>query len=237
MTAFLRVLTRSSRARRTLPLLVFASLFLLAARCIDNETMYQDGSGDWHVVGEMHNDTDVWGAKMMLGGTLMDNDGNVLATGQAPACPFELASHGSSVFDVQFFHSSDLHPTKYDVRPIDGKSLDQPLPPLQVSLAAFAAKRTSSGVTITGTIRANKAYSEQFGGCAAFYDGAGKVVRQITIFGFGTLPANVDQPLTLPLPDIPGDASAVRFWLTESSVADRLSSDYGAAVTGNVAIR
>ena len=233
----LRALTGSSRARRMLPLLVFAPLILLAAKCIDNETMYQDNLGDWHVVGEMHNDTDVWGGNMMLGGTLMDDAGNVLATGQAPACPFELAAHGISVFDVQFFQSFGLHPTKYEVRPIGGKSLDQPLQPLQVSLTAFAAKRTSSGVTITGTIRATKAYSQQFGGCTAFYNAAGKVVRQITIFGFGKLPSNVEQPLTLPLPDIPDDATTVRFWLTESSDADPLSSDYGAAVTGTLTIR
>ncbi len=235
--AFLRALAGSFRARRMLPLLVFAPLFLLAAKCIDNETMYQDSSGDWHVVGEMHNDTDVWGGEMLLGGKLMDDEGNVLATAQAPACPFELAAHSISVFDVQFFHSSGLHPTKYDVRPIDGKALDHPLPPLEVSLTNFAAKRTSSGVTITGTIRANKAYSQQFGGCAAFYNSAGKVIRQITIFGFGKLPANVAQPLTLPLPDIPGDASSVRFWLNESSDADPLSSDYGAAVTDSLTIR
>ncbi len=233
----LRAPTRLSAARRMLPLLVLAPLFLLAAKCIDNETMYQDSLGDWHVVGEMRNDTDVWGANMLLGGSLMDDAGNVLATGQAPACPFELAAHGVSVFDVQFFQSFGLHPTKYEVHPIGGKSLDQPLQPLQVSLTGFAAKRTSSGVTITGTIRARKAYSQQFGGCAAFYNGAGKVVRQITVFGFGKLPSNVDQPLTLPLPDIPGDATAVGFWLVESSDADPLSSDYGAAVTGKLTIR
>ncbi|TAK70823.1 MAG: hypothetical protein EPO22_01535 [Dehalococcoidia bacterium] len=218
-------------------LLLFTPMFLLAAKCIDNESMYQDNLGDWHVVGEMRNDTDVWGANMMLGGSLMDDAGNVLATGQAPACPFELAAHGTSVFDVQFFQSYGLHPTKYEVHPMSGRSLDQPLQPLQVSLSGFAAKRTSSGVTITGTIRARRAYSQQFGGCTAFYNSAGKVVRQITIFGFGKLSANADQPLTLPLPDIPGDATAVAFWLVESSDADPLSSDYGAAVTGKLTIR
>lgn len=232
----LRILRQPASGRRAVALLALASLFLVAAKCIDNETMYQDPGGNWHVVGEMRNDTDVWGAKMLVGGSLLDDAGNVLATGQAPACPFELAAHGVSVFDVEFLHSAGLHPTKYDVRPIGGKSLDNPLPPLQVSLVGFAARRSGLGVEITGEVRPAQPSNDLYDGCAAFYNSAGRVVREVILFGFGNFDG-APATTTAVLPGIPSEAVSVRLWFTLGSKSDPLSSDFAAATTGKLPIQ
>ena len=88
----LRTLAGFVRRHRLLALvtLLVLPLLLMAGKCVDNETLYQDTSGDWHVVGEIHNDTDIWGADMTVGGDLLDADGNVIATTHAPLCPLEL---------------------------------------------------------------------------------------------------------------------------------------------------
>ena len=52
--------------------LVLAPLLLVAARCVENTSLYRDGSGNWVLVGEMYNDTKVQGTEMVLGATLFD---------------------------------------------------------------------------------------------------------------------------------------------------------------------
>jgi hypothetical protein len=212
-------------------LIVLAPLLLVAAKCIENDALYRDEAGDWHVVGEIHNETDVQGVEMMLGGTLFDASGNVLATAQAPICPFELSPHTFSVFDVQFFNSANVEePDRYEIHAVGGRALPAALPPLDVSLTNFTASRAGDTVTLIGTIRMRAAYSGEFSGCVAFYDGGGRVMRQVTVIGFGALPKDKPQELHLPLPLIPDDAVTVRFWLVGPG-SEPFKSDYAAATT------
>ena len=174
---------------------------------------------------------------MILSGTLYDAADNVLAAGQAPICPFELSPRQFSVFDIQFHNSAGVpQPARYEVRAMSGKALESPLPELDVTLGDLAGKRSGDRVNITGTIRANRRYPGDFAGCAAFYDAGGKVVQQFTIFGFGELNDDTNQPLDLPLPIVPANARSVRLWIIGPG-DEPLESSYQAVMSGAIAIR
>lgn len=230
---------RLHASRRVLAaLLLSLPLLLVAAKCIDNETLYQDSAGDWHVVGEIHNDTDIWGADMELGGDLLDADGLVIATTQAPICPLELKAHSFDGFDLQFYHSAALHPASYAIHVIHGHALSSPLPDSGLSLNAFRATKGSGGVNISGKVGTTRTYSRVLTGCLAFYNSAGKVVQHITVINFGlTLPlvAGKAQPVSFTIPDVAASATSIRLWLAGDSDVP-LASDYAAVMTDSIAI-
>jgi hypothetical protein len=155
-----QILGLHSHVNRRAPaaLLLSLPLLLVAGKCIDNETLYQDSSGDWHVVGEIHNDTDIWGADMELGGDLLDASGNVIATTQTPVCPLELKAHSFDGFDLHFSHSAGLHPASYAIHVIGGRALDHPLPDSGLSLEDFAATKEPGGIRISGTVATTRTY-------------------------------------------------------------------------------
>src|SRR2546423_15231901 len=81
-----------SLARR--PLLMRAAAFVmllvvgamaLGARCIDRTSTYVDADGYTHITGEMVNDTNVQGTKIMLVGTLFNGDA-IVAQKVSPTC-------------------------------------------------------------------------------------------------------------------------------------------------------
>lgn len=220
-------------------LLVFlltCSLFFLAAKCVENDTLRRGPDGDWHIYGEIHNETDVQGVEIIVQATLFDGDGNVLATGQAPICPYELSPGQVSVYDIDFHNSASVpQPANYRINVMSGKALASALPQLDADLTDLSASRSGDTVTITGSVSANQNYPGDFSGCAAFYDSAGTVIQQFTVFGFGALPSGVSQDLELPLPQIPGDAQTVRFWLVGPG-SSPLSSDYVAVMSGAIPI-
>jgi hypothetical protein len=218
-------------------LLLAAPLLLVAAKCVEHTTLYRDNAGNLHIVGEIHNETDIQGTELIVGGTLYDGAGNVLATAQTPICPSELSPHTFSTFDIEFQNSSAVpQPARYDVRPISGKTLTQALPPLHVTLSSVRAKRTPIGVEITGSIRAGQAYAGFYYGCAAFYNSAGDVIRQLTIIGFGTLPADVTQPIDVILPNMPTEAKTMRLWVVGPGESV-LQSSYQAIMTDSITIQ
>ncbi len=230
---------RSHVSRRALAaLLLSRPLLLVAGKCIDNETLYQDSSGDWHVVGEIHNDTDIWGTDMELGGDLLDAGGNVIATTKTPVYPLELKPHSFDGFDLQFPQSAALHPTNYAIHVIGGHALDHPLPDSGLSLNGFAAKKVPGGVNISGTVATTHTYQRVLTGCIAFYNSAGRVVTHITALNFGlTLPlvAGTPQPVSFTIPGIPATATSIKLWLAGDS-ATPLASDYADVMTGSIAI-
>jgi hypothetical protein len=207
-------------------LLILAAFAAIGAKCIENETLYRGDDGDWHIVGEIHNETQVQGAGMVVGATLFDSGGNVLATAQSPACPYELSPGTFSVFDVRFHNSSAVpQPASYKINVVAGKALPGPLPVLEATVNNLSATRSGETVTIEGTIRLLRPYSGDFSGCAAFYDAGGNMLREWTIFGFGEINGTGPQPLELPLPFVPDEATEVRFWLVGPG-SEPLASDY-----------
>jgi hypothetical protein len=231
-------LRRHVNRRAFAALLLTMPLLLVAGKCIDNETLYQDSAGDWHVVGEIHNDTDIWGADMELGGDLLDASGNVIATTQAPVCPLELKAHSFDGFDLHFPRSAGLHPTSYAIHVIAGHALDHPLPDSGLSLTGFTAKKESAGINISGTVATTHTYRRVLTGCIAFYNSDGKVVMHITAINFGlTLPlvAGAPQPVSFTIPDVPTAATSIKLWLAGDSDTP-LASDYAAVMTGSIAI-
>ena len=237
----LRTLAGFVRRHRLLALvtLVVLPLLLMAGKCVDNETLYQDTGGDWHVVGEIHNDTDIWGADMTVGGDLLDADGNVIATTHAPLCPLELKAHSFDGFDLHFPSSSGLHPASYAIHMTGGHTVDQALPDSGLSLDGFTATRQAGAVHISGTVATTHTYSRILTGCIAFYNSTGKVVMHITAINFGlTLPlvAGTPQPVSFPIPGVPSNATSIKLWLAGDS-ATPLASDYAAVMTDGIAIR
>lgn len=225
--------------RRPLTRLAVAllTLLLLGARCIEHDTLYRDESGNLHIVGEIYNDTDVQGAQMVLGGTLYDGAGNVLATAQSPTCPYELSPHTRSTFDIEFRDSSGVPmPARYEVRAVSGKALTAALGPLHATLSNLKATRSGIGVEITGSIRAGQSYDGFYSGCAAFYSADEDVLRQLTIIGFGELPADVDQPIDVILPGMPAEAKTMRLWIVGPGDSP-LQSNYLALMSDSVTIR
>jgi hypothetical protein len=221
-------------------LLLLAPLLLIAAKCIDNETLYRDSSGDWHVVGELHNDTGVSGAGMLLGGTLYDDAGNVLDTARTGACPMELPPHSFTAFDMHFNYSAAARPARYDIRPVDGRALKDPLPDSGLSLNGFKAQWSDKGVSISGSVHSTHAYTRPLVGCAALYNAAGKVVTHFTLINFGlTLPLNAgtSQPVAFTLPPtlVEHDATSLRLWLAGDSDVP-FESDFAFTMTGSIPI-
>ncbi|MBI5289866.1 MAG: hypothetical protein HY873_12915 [Chloroflexi bacterium] len=221
-------------------MVALAPLLLIAARCIDNETLYQDASGDWHIVGEMHNETDIQGAGMVLGGTLFDAEGNVLDTTQVAACPMELSPHSFIGFDLHFQYAGS-RPARYEVRAVNGRALEQALPDSGLGLQDFEAASASDGLRIGGTVTSTRTYTGILTGCVAVYDSAGRVITHFTLINFGLnspLTAGEPQPVmfTLPTSMVEPGGTAVRLWLAGDS-ATPLESDYAFVMTDSIPIQ
>jgi hypothetical protein len=89
-------------------------------------------------------------------------------------------------------------------------------------------------VDITGSIKASPGYEGFYYGCAAFYNAAGDVVRQLTILGFGDLPAGVPQSFEV-IMSIPAEVLTTRLWIVGPG-ANSLDSDYAALMTDSIPI-
>ena len=229
-----------SRSRSLLWLIAFVPLLFVAARCIDNETLYQDSTGDWHIVGEMHNETDIQGAGMVLSGTLFDGADNVLGTAQVAACPMELSPHSFIGFDLHFQYAG-AKPARYEVRAVKGRALEQALPSSGLSLEEFGAASAADGIHISGTVTSTRTYTGILTGCAAVYNSAGRVITHFTLVNFGLnrpLTAGDAQPVAFTLPEFlvePG-ATTVRLWLAGDS-ATPFESDYAFVMTDSIPIQ
>ncbi|HZP56849.1 MAG TPA: hypothetical protein VFC53_04760 [Dehalococcoidia bacterium] len=184
---WLRSIARPRSA--ALVLLAAIGMAALGARCIERTSTYVDQDGYTHIVGQMVNDTDIQGTQIMLQGTLFDANNNIVAQKTAPTCPPDTQPHQQTTFDIRFDNPGIPAWTRYDVRPISGITLTQPLPdPHVVALLSDAARFTSPlilpGLTVTPndvflTFRLRNQSSNTYSGvqgCAAVFDQQGKVV-------------------------------------------------------------
>ena len=171
-------------------LLAVVAVFSLGARCIERTSVHVDSDGYTHITGEMVNDTDVQGTRVMLRGTLYDGAGNVLATKDAPTCPPDTQPQQQTTFDIRFDNPNIPPHASFDVRPVSAITLTEQLPSPDVVLFFTDAARfedvppipglgiTDSDVLLTfnGRNRSGVTY-EGVQGCSAVYDNQGNVIH------------------------------------------------------------
>ncbi|MBF6599330.1 MAG: hypothetical protein IVW36_02330 [Dehalococcoidia bacterium] len=180
---------RTGSWRRPAVVAVFAFVAFLAigARCIDRTSERVDSSGYTHISGEMVNDTNIQGKQIMLRARLLDGQGNVVAQKDGPTCPPDAQPNQQTMFDLRFDNPNVPPHASYDVRPISGITLPQPLPRPQVVVLQTAAVRyetnppfsdlTNKDVLFAFNIRnqSDQSYSG-IQGCTAVYDQSGNIV-------------------------------------------------------------
>jgi len=171
-------------------LFAVVAIFSLGARCVERTSVHVDSDGYTHITGEMVNDTDIQGTRIMLRGSLYDGAGNVLATKDAPTCPPDTQAHQQTTFDIRFDNPSIPPHASFDVRPISGVTLPEALPNPDVVLFFSEAARfenvppipglgiTDNDVLLTfnGRNRSGVTY-EGVQGCSAVYDNQGNVIH------------------------------------------------------------
>lgn len=235
--------------RATIAFLLLAPIFLLGARCIDHESLRKGPDGDWHLYGEIHNDTNVQGTQILLQGTLFDPSGRVVGVGQTYICPGDLSPGTFSVYDIRIKDSSAIvGPVARQVNVLSGKAVPEHLPPLPVTDINFTttATRAADGSVsweidfhysppTDGPVSSGPVY-----GCAAFYDASGNVVSverpdtpdvgQYHISGFSELKRDMD-------PTVPADAVSFRglFWFPSSDSA-QFESNFAPVISDLIAI-
>ena len=147
--------------RRAFALTVLAvlALSLTAAKCIENDSLYVDGEGYTHIVGNMTNETDVSATSVTLSGTLYDAAGNVIAQTTADVCPLSVQPQIQNAVDLRFAERNLPAAARYEVRPIAGYTIPAPLPSGNLTLAGMAAYRVSGTLAVSGSVRNDGAMS------------------------------------------------------------------------------
>ena len=182
---------RRTIARRTaaITLLLALGVLTMSARCIERTSTYVDADGYTHITGQMVNDTDIQGTQIMLQGTLYDANNNIVAQKTAPTCPPDTQPHQQTIFDIRFDNPNVPPWTRFEARPISGKTQASPLPSPKIVLffsdaIRFTAPPLIPGLPITTkdvffTFRLRNQTDNVYSGlqgCAAVFDNTGKVV-------------------------------------------------------------
>lgn len=224
------------RARRAaLAVLAVAGIAALGGKCIDRTNVYVDKDGYTHIVGEMNNDTNVQGVRIMLRGTLYDAQDNVIATKDAPTCPPDTQPNTSTLFDIRFDNPNVPPYARFDVRPVDGRALEQPLPnPDVVTLSTDAVRFqglppipglgiTDQDVFVEFGVRNRGAPLQGVQGCAAVYGQTGAVIYATADELVQVDQNNVPHPATLNstnpasvffvAKNVPTGPTQIRMWL------------------------
>ncbi len=171
--------------------LLFAgfSIFLVSAKCIENDTVRRGIASDWTVFGEIHNETDVQGVEILLRGTLFNEAGDVVGVAQAQTCPSELSPGSLSVFAIRFNNSQAVgQPARHQVNVLSGKTLEEPLPFLDVTIGdVFAGVENGTNLSYRFSVTPDQEYAGDLIACIAWYDAAGEVVF-VDILSVGAAP-------------------------------------------------
>lgn len=251
---------RSTVARRSTIIVALGVLALasLGARCIERTHVYVDKDGYTHITGEMVNDTDIQGTRIMLRGTLYDANNNVVASKDSPTCPPDTQPQQQTAFDIRFDNPGIPPYARFEVRPISGVTLEQALPSPDVVLFSSEAARFNGlppipGLPITdddvffsftGRNRSNVTY-DGVQGCSAVYDQSGNVIHvqsteliQVDEAGNVT-PATMDSAgpyrAFMIAEDVPKGPVQVRAWIWFGHKDDP-TSQYGFVSTGMITI-
>lgn len=231
-------------ARASIALLLAAGVFTISARCIENDTLRRGTDGNWHIYGEIHNETDVQGLNMVLNGATFDANGRQLSVGQALMCPASLSPDTFSVYDVAV--PSAANPASHKVNVVSGGATSNALTPLQGSFQGatteafysqtFSVHRIffSATFVLADSERVGIApggIAPSFTYCVAFYGADGRVVDLLPPTTVGTLgdvnlTTKGNAPIVTPSDyrTITRDAVTMRFILWRGSSVDETFS-------------
>lgn len=212
-------------ARRTLfgqavrcVVLLLIAVAAIGARCIENVAILTDDAGHTVMLGEIYNDTDVQGTRMTVRLTLLDANGNAMASKDTRTCPPDLQPHGLSSYAVQFDELNLPPAASWDVRPVSAVTLESPLPESGVVVASADASWSGETVNVKFSVENNSDETyERVQLCAVTYDAENKV-RSWNPFDptgsgkSGTLTAQTRSDLSFTLRGQAGAVSA-RVWL------------------------
>src|SRR3990172_7618230 len=156
-------------------LLASLSVFLMSAKCIENDTVRRGINDDWTIFGEIHNETDVQGVQMLLQGTIFNDAGNVVGVAQAQTCPSELSPASLSVFAIRFNDSEAVgQPARHQVNVLSGKALEEPLPLFDATVSnASVVVENGADLRYSFSVTPAQQYTGNVITCTAWYDAAG----------------------------------------------------------------
>jgi hypothetical protein len=205
--------------RRSLRLAITLGLagglfFLIGARCVENDALRRGPDGNWHLYGELFNETDVQGVGMIVQGSIFDADGNLLSSATKPTCPQELSPGKPVVYDITFPTTNFLpEPASYKVTVSDGAALETPLPELTIAPALTVEEVAGNLLKFEVAFGPAPGYTGGYAFCLAFYDGEGDVIA-LPMDGFSGGPAGVPVSFTTNFDRdrLPG-AVSMRFWI------------------------
>jgi hypothetical protein len=210
-------------------LLVFA-LSAISAKCLENGGLHFDREGKPHLIGEIHNETDVQGLDIELTGVVYDVDNNELASNTAIMCPNSLSPGTFAVYDILVDTPGAIASDTVNVS--SGRASPDRLP---VLAGAFAPTNTSARYDATAQVHklsfagrfdlaepAPTALSFTY--CIALYNSAGRVIAlypHLQLYATTQLhfKATDSDPIA-----IPGDASTLRFIVWQGMPRSPLSA-------------
>ncbi len=208
-----------SRRLLAVGLLVVLGVAASAAKCIENDQMYVDSEGYTHVVGNMTNETDVSASTVTLSARLFDATDNVIAETTGILCPETVQPHSQNAFDLKFPNPDIANAVRYEVRPISGTTIRNPLPESHIFLIRFYAERVGPQVAVVGQVRndSGQPYADMIG-CTAVFDNKGKVIRVQSSPISGVLTPGHALIYTEIMTDVPDEAVQFRLWFSAAGV-------------------
>jgi hypothetical protein len=216
----------------------------LAARCIENTSVAVDGDGHTHIYGEMHNETRVQGVGIMLRGVLLDEDGNVIASKEAPICPPDSQPGALSVFDIRFDERNLPPHDSFKVNASGGRTRRNELPGAGVQITTSDSVRlpfipefpyTGGDVFLRFALsNGSQTTYPAVQGCAAAYSADGDVIAASTgqlgyldqtgAFVAGTLPPSPRVDFLMYVGQVPENTDHVRGWVWIGRPGDSTSA-------------
>jgi hypothetical protein len=175
-------------------LLIVGALFGISAKCLENDSLRIGEDGNWHVYGEIHNETDVQGLDMVLNGAVFDAAGQQIAVAQALMCPASLSPGTFSVYDIGFVLPAGVAPDTHQVNVVQGTADSEPLPALMgafhdiTTAAQFYQGPARDKIAYQGTFTLAESEltaiqpgepAPRFMYCTALYDDDGDVIGLI----------------------------------------------------------
>jgi hypothetical protein len=171
------------RRRILILALLGTSVLGVSATCLEHDSVRKAGDGNWHIFGEIHNETDVQGIEMALKGTLVYENGTQIVSDVVSMCPTDLSPGTYSVYDVSFENSGQLaRPDDHKVNVVSGKVATETLPALEGGFTELESHvmnngNAPQGYAFSSTFLHPAAVEKvtRYQHCTVFYDGDGEV--------------------------------------------------------------